>query len=117
MRKGTLLILLVALGFAGIVASLLNRSEPVKVVESRLVRDGSQVFVEGWLRNTGADAGPLDLEVRYYALNGDPLGRDVLTIQPLRAGAEERFHTPLHNLAAAASYSIYLNHGRNPYGN
>ncbi len=112
-----MVILLVALGFAGIVASLLARSEPVKMVESHLVRNGSEVFVEGRLRNTGSDAGPLDLEVRYYAVNGDALGEDVLKIKPLRAGAEEAFQTPSHNLAAAGSYSIYLNHGRNPYGN
>lgn len=117
MRKGTLLIVLGAIGFVAIVFALLTRSEPVKVVSSHLVRNGSAVSVEGRLRNTGSDAEPLDLEVRYYALNGDALGRDVLRIKPLRAGAEEPFHTPIHNLAAAASYSIYLNHGRNPYGN
>ncbi len=117
MRKGTLLILLGALGFVAIVFVLLTRSEPVRVVESRLVRNGAEVSVEGRLRNTGSDAGPLDLEVRYYAVNGDALGEDVLKIKPLRAGSEEAFHTPSHNLAAVSSYSIYLNHGRNPYGN
>jgi len=113
-----MVILLVALGFVGIVASLLKNNEPVKVLQSRMVRNGSEVFVEGRLRNAGTRAaGPLDLEVRYYARNGDALGRDVLTIQPLRAGTEREFHTPIHNLGTANSYSIYLNHGRNPYGN
>lgn len=117
MRKGTLVILLGAIAFVAIVFVLLVRNEPVKVVESRLVRHGAEVSVEGRLRNSGSDAGPLDLEVRYYAINGDALGEDVLKIKPLRAGSEQTFHTPSHDLAAVRSYSIYLNHGRNPYGN
>jgi hypothetical protein len=109
--------LLGAFAFVAIVFVLLVRSEPVKVVQSHLVRDGGNVFVEGRLRNTGSDAGTIDVEVRYYAVNGIALGRDVLTLGPLRPGAEEEFRTPARPLASARTYTIYLNHGRNPYGN
>lgn len=109
--------LLGALAFVAIVFALLVRSEPVRVTQSHLVRDGGEVFVEGRLRNTGPDLDAIDLEVRYYAVNGIALGQDVLAIGPMQNGAEKEFRTPARRLAAVRAYTIYLNHGRNPYGN
>ena len=117
MRKDRLLMLLGVVAFVAVVFALLARSEPVTVTDSHLVRDGGEVFVEGRLRNTGPDIDTIDVEVRYYAVNGTALGRDVLAIGPMQNGSEREFRTPARRLTAATTYTIYLNHGRNPYGN
>ena len=117
MRKGTLLILLAAAGFAVLVFVLLLRTQPVKIVQSRLERQGGRVFVMGELRNTGRATGPIDLEIHYYDRAGRALGEDTVKVGPLRAGAEERFQGPARVLGSVEDFSLYLNHGRNPYGN
>jgi hypothetical protein len=118
MRKGTTLILLGAAAFAALVFVLLMHTEPVKVVQSRLVHQGNEVFVAGELRNNSANStGPFDLEIHYYDRAGRPLGEDTVQVGPLRAGAAERFRGPAHAPDAVADFSLYLNHGRNPYGN
>jgi hypothetical protein len=118
MRKSSIVILLVAVGFAALVFVLLLRANPVKVVNDRLIRRGGRVYVAGELRNTSARrSGWLDLEIHYYDRGGRPLGEDTLHLSPLKAGAEERFHGPLHDLGTVADFSLYLNHGRDPYGN
>jgi hypothetical protein len=118
MRKGSIVILLVAAGFVVLVFVLLFRANPVKVVQDRLIRRGGRVYVAGELRNTSAHrTGWMDLEIHYYDRGGRPLGEDTLHVGPLKAGAEESFHGPVHNLSTVADYSLYLNHGRDPYGN
>lgn len=117
MRKGTLLILLCAIGFVVIVFVLLMRAQPVKVVRDHLQHRGNQVFVAGEVHNTGPATGPMDLEIHYYDRTGRPLGEDTLKIGPLGAGAKERFRGPLHNSGSIEDFSLYLNHGRDPYGN
>ena len=117
MRRGRVLIILGAGAFVAFVFASLMRFEPVKVTQSRLERRGDEVFVAGVLRNTGPDCGPLDLEVRYYDSGGRPLGEDTLKLKPIASGAEEKFASPPHQSTGIADFSLYLNHGRNPYGN
>jgi len=59
MRKSAVIVLLVALCFVGYVFYSLIGVEPVKVADTRLVRSGDRVSVEGEVRNTGDDTGPL----------------------------------------------------------
>jgi hypothetical protein len=117
MRKGTLVVLLVALGFAGLVFYSLLGSEPVKMSHVRLVRSAGQVSVEGEVRNTGDDSGPLQLEVRYYDRDGHAVGKDTVSMDGLRRGDSAHFSSPPRVDRDVADFSIYLNHGRNPYGN
>ena len=106
-----------ALGFVGYVFYALLGVEPVKVAHSRMVRSGNQVFVEGELRNAGKDTGPLDVEVRYFDRSGHSLAKDDVAIDGLKAGGVANFRSVPRQLDEAAEFSIYLNHGRNPYGN
>jgi len=62
MRKGGVIVLLGALCFAAYVLYSLTGVEPVKVGDTRLIRSGDQVSVEGDVRNTGDDTGPLQVE-------------------------------------------------------
>lgn len=118
MRKGSIIILLVSAGFVVLVFVLLMRANPVKVVKDRLIRRGGRVYVAGELLNTSSHrTGWMDLEVHYYDRGGRPLGEDTLHVSPLKAGAEKPFRSPAHDLGTVADYSLYLNHGRDPYGN
>jgi hypothetical protein len=117
MRKDRLFILLGAMAFAAIVFVLLARAQPVKVIDSRIERDGDSVFVSGDLRNTGVALATLELEIHYYDRAGRALGADHLQVGPLDAGAERHFRGPAHAAGSVRDFSLYLNQGRNPYGN
>jgi hypothetical protein len=117
MRKGAIIVLLAALCFAGYVFYSLTAVEPVKVADTRLVRSGDLVSVEGEVRNTGDDTGPLQIEVHYFDRDGHSVGKDVVSMDGLRRGAATHFKSPPHRDEGVADFSIYLNHGRNPYGN
>ena len=117
MRKGAIAILLGAVCFAGFVFYALLGSEPVKVSQVRLIRSGGQVSVQGEVRNTGDDSGPLEVEVRYYDREGRTVGKDVVSIDGLRRGDAAHFSSSPRVDRGVADFSIYLNHGRNPYGN
>src|ERR1700688_4842665 len=117
MRKSAITVLLVALCFVAYVFYSLTGVEPVKVADSRLVRSGNRVSVEGEGRNTGDDTGPLQLEVRYFDRDGHSIGKDVVSMDGLRHGAATHFKSSARPDDGVADFSLYLNHGRNPYGN
>lgn len=117
MRKSTIVLLVVAAGFAAFVFYSLTRVEPVKVVRSQMNRSGGEVCVVGELRNTGRKSGPLDLEVHYFNKSGREIGQDKIVVGGMARGAKAAFRTPERALPGASDFSIYLNHGRNPYGN
>jgi hypothetical protein len=117
MRKSTLAILIVAAVFVAFVFYSLFKVEPVRVVASHLEHRDGQVFVDGSLKNTGPDLGPLDVEVHYYDASGRSLGQDKIVVEGMKTGAEAHFATPPRELGEVSEFSIYLNHGRNPYGN
>jgi hypothetical protein len=116
MRKGTTIVLIVAAGFVLYVFFSLLNAEPVKV-SSKLDRIGSVVFVAGELSNAGEASGPVTMEVRYYDQSGATIAKDTLNLNALAKGASESFQSQPRSLPGVASYSIYLNHGKNPYGN
>jgi hypothetical protein len=117
MRRSKIILLLMAAGFAAFVFYSLWQVEPVRVVRSRLQRADGKVFVTGELRNTGPRSGPLDLEVHYFDSAGRPIGQDRISIGGMGRGEQTAFRTPERSLQGVSEFSIYLNHGRNPYGN
>ena len=106
-----------ALAFAAFVFYSLFSVEPVKVVRSHLEHDGGRVFVTGEVRNTADHPRAIELEVHYYDRNGRPLGQDSLTLDGLQAGAVRDFKSPPRAIEGVEDFSIYMNNGRNPYGN
>jgi hypothetical protein len=117
MRKGAILVLIGALCFVGYVFYTLVGAEPVKVSDTRLIRSGDRVSVEGEVRNTGDDTGPLEVEVRYFDRDGHSIGKDTVSMDGLRHGGAAHFKSSPRSDDGVADFSIYLNHGRNPYGN
>ncbi len=117
MKIGRVAGLVVAAGFVGFVAYSLLWSEPVKVLYPKLQHSTDGTFVTGAVENTGSSEESVSLEVRYFDAKGHPLGSDTVHIDSLGSGATKDFRLPGRALPDDASYSIYLNHGRNPYGN
>jgi hypothetical protein len=103
--------------FAGFVFYSLSTVEPVKVLQSHLEHRGDSVFVSGQVRNTADHPRAIDLEVHYYDHNGRPIGQDSITLDELAAGAVRDFRSPPRPLEGVADFSLYMNNGRNPYGN
>lgn len=117
MRISKIAILLLCLAFAGWVFYALHTAEPVRVLETSLQHGDGGVFVQGTIQNNGPDTGPVAIEVRYYDGSGHPVGQDQVVVDKLPQGLVASFRTPARAIDRAASFSIYLNHGRNPYGN
>ncbi len=106
-----------AAGFIGFVGYALWSAQPVEVVSSRLERGAGGVFVAGKLRNNSDQARAVDVEVHYYDASGRPLGADTIAVKRLAAGATADFNSPPHRIDGVKDFSLYLNNGRNPYGN
>jgi hypothetical protein len=123
MRKGgrssisRWIMLVVGFAFAGFVFYSLLTVEPVKVVRSHLEREGDSVFVSGEVRNTADHPRAIDLEVHYYDRNGRPIGQDSIVLDELGAGAVRDFKSPSRTISGVEDFSLYMNNGRNPYGN
>lgn len=117
MRLGKIAIVIVAAGFIGWVFYALNTAEPVSVEDTVLQHKNGQVFVTGKIRNTGTDEGPIDIEVHYYDRSGHAVGQDKIVVERLEKGQSEPFQSPPRMLGEGTTFSVYLNHGRNPYGN
>lgn len=106
-----------ALGFVGYVAYTLLYSEPVKVLHSQLSHSKEGDFVSGAVENTGPDNESISLEIRYFDEGGHQVASDTVKLDRLSSGATLDFNTAPRALPPSVSYTIYLNHGRNPYGN
>ena len=109
--------LAVAASFVGFVAYSLLHSEPVKVLHPELRHSGQGVFVSGAVENTGPDNESVSLEIRYYDEGGHQVAVDTVKLDRVGSGATLDFSTVPRILPPSVSYTIYLNHGRNPYGN
>jgi hypothetical protein len=105
------------LAFAAFVFYSLLHVEPVKVLHPRLERSAAGVFLAGAVRNTTSGEEAVDVEVRYYDSRGRQVATDTVKIAHLSSGETRKFSAPPRDLPGVSSYSIYLNHGRNPYGN
>ena len=117
MSKRALVLIVVAICFAGFVFYSLLGTEPVKLSKIQLVRTRGEVSVHGEVHNTGDDTGPLQIEVRYYDRNGRAVGTDKVSLDGLHHGDATQFSSPPRVDNGVADFSVYLNHGRNPYGN
>ena len=116
-RWGALAILVVAIGFVVVVLSMLFRVEPIEVTQSLLKQDGGTVFVEGRVKNTGPDARTVNLDVRYFDGHGRQIAEDRVALGSLRRDAQVSFRSPARELPDARDVTIYIDRGRNPYGN
>jgi hypothetical protein len=115
-RRSAILVILSA-GFAAFVLYSLVHVEPLELNHSRLKHDSARVMVEGEIRNTGADASSVDLEIRYYDQRGAKLGEERVALGHVASGERRMFITDGRELATASSFTIVIDRGHNPYGN
>jgi hypothetical protein len=114
-RNSSIAIFIVLAGFTLFVIYSLFNVSPVSVVESHLQRRGDQVCVVGELSNASRHPAAIDLEVHYFDSAGRALGQNTMSLDAIPGRRE--FRTPPMMLGGVSAFSLYLNHGRNPYGN
>lgn len=117
MKKSSILVLALGIVFAGFIFYSLFRVQPVKVLNSRLERDGAEVAVAGTVENTARREAAVDLEVHYFDSAGREIGQNTLRLRHLHYDRRRAFKSPERDLPGVAAFSLDLNKGRNPYGN
>jgi len=115
-RKSSLIVFVLIAGFTIFLVHALLNVSPVTVIASHLQRDGERVFISGELNNASDRPAAIDLEVHYFDSSGRPIGQNAVRIDTIAPGTRE-FRTPPIALSGVKDFTLYLNHGRNPYGN
>ena len=113
----TLLWLAVVSVFAAYLIWALRGEEIFWVANKKLEYTAAGVVVSGEIRNTAAAASAANIEVTFFDARGRQLGKEVITLDNLEAGATVGFRTQPKVLANVQDYTIYVNTGRNMYGN
>jgi len=121
-RKGTrwrspLLWLTVLLVFIAYLIWALRAEEAFQVTDKKLEYTDSGVIVSGEIRNTAATTATVNVEVTFFGAQGRQLGKETVTLPNLEAGATAAFRTQPKMLPEVKDYTIYVNTGRNMYGN
>ncbi len=113
----TLLWLAVLVVFATYLIWALRTEEVFQVTNKKLEYTDSGVIVSGEIRNTAATASAVNVEVTFFDARGRQLSKEVITLDNLETGATVAFRTQPKMLTDVKDYTIYVNTGRNMYGN
>lgn len=122
-RRGSTRIVRIMIGlscvllFAGYMFWALRAEETFRVVTKKLERTEAGVVVSGEVYNTSASVGSVNVEVSFFNSDGRKVADETIVLENLPAGALAPFHTQPKMFADVRNYSIYLNAGRNMYGN
>jgi hypothetical protein len=114
--RARLVSIVVAVVIVGAILFSLNREERFVVENAHLERGANGVRVAGTLVNRGADAPYVAIEVSLIADDGRPASKEKVELKNLASGARTPFATALYP-GEVKTYSIFVNAGRNPYGN
>ena len=115
MRARTISILLGLLLVAAVWISM-REEERFTVENPHLETVAGGTRVAGTLVNQGEAASLVKVEVSVIAADGRPAEKETVELRDLASGARVPFATGAHP-GEVKSYSIYVNQGRNPYGN
>ncbi len=115
--RRTLLWLAVVSVFAAYLIWALRAEEVFQVTNKKLEYTNTGVIVSGEIRNTATTAPAVSVEVTFFDAHGRQLSKEVVTLSNLEAGATATFRTQPKMLADVKDYTIYVNTGRNMYGN
>jgi hypothetical protein len=108
---------LLPLAFVAFVVWNFGHAEPFALDGLKLERAGEGVSLSGNVRNYGARTSLVRVEVTFFTADGREAGKETVELRDLEGGGEKPFRTPTLRGAGVASYSVYVNAGRNPYGN
>ena len=115
--RRTLLWLAVLVVFAAYLLWALRAEEVFRVTNKKLEYTNVGVVVSGEIHNTATTASALNVEVTFFDTHGRQLNKEVVTLNNLEAGATATFRTQPKMLADVKDYTVYINTGRNMYGN
>jgi hypothetical protein len=116
-RKRTLGWLVVLAVFLGYFVWALQSEEVFRVVSKKLEQTPSGLVVSGEVLNTTAAANGVNIEVTFFDQQGRQLTQETVTLDHLAAGATAPFRTQPKLLSNVKDYTIFVNTGRNMYGN
>jgi hypothetical protein len=116
-KNRTLLWLAMLALFAGYLIWALRAEEVFRVVSNKLEHTDAGIVVSGEIHNSAAAAPSVNVEVTFFDDNGRQLTKEVITVSNLAAGATTSFRTQPQRLSDVQDYTIYVNTGRNMYGN
>ena len=116
-RKRTLGWLVVLAVFLGYFVWSLRSEEVFRVVNKKLEQTPSGLVVSGEVLNTAAAATGVNIEVTFFDHQGRQLTQETVTLDHLSAGATTVFRTQPQQLANVKDYTVFVNTGRNMYGN
>lgn len=75
------------------------------------------VVVSGEIYNASPSPASVNVEVSFFDPTGRQLANEVVTLNDVGVGASAPFRTQPKNLPQVKNYSVYVNTGRNMYGN
>jgi hypothetical protein len=116
-KHRTLLWLAMIAGFAGYLIWALQAEEVFRVVSKKLEHTDAGIVVSGEIHNSASTTPSVNVEVTFFDGNGRQLMKEVITVSNLAAGATTSFRTQPKRLNDVHDYTIYVNTGRNMYGN
>jgi len=115
--RSTLLWLAVLIVFVAYLIWALRAEEAFQVTHKKLEYTDSGVTVSGEIHNTAAATATVNVEVTFFDAQGRQLGKEVVTLPNLEAGTTGAFRTQPKLLPGVRDYTVYVNTGRNMYGN
>lgn len=108
---------LLVLVFLGYFLWALRSEEAFRVVSKKIEHTDEGIVVSGEVYNASASPTSLNIEVSFFNSHGHELSKETVTLGKLDAGASATFRTQPQQLSDVEDYTIYLNTGRNMYGN
>ena len=108
-----------SLGFVFVVYLLwtLWAEEKVRIVSKTLEHTDAGVVVSGEVYNAASAVTSVKVEVSFFNGSGHKLAEEVVELDNLPVGVSTSFHTQPKPLTDVRDYTIYINAGRNMYGN
>jgi hypothetical protein len=103
--------------FTGYLLWALQAEEKIRVVSKKLERTNAGVVVSGEVYNAASTPTSVKVEVTFFNSSGRKLAEDVVDLPNLPVGASTSFRTQPQQLSDVQDYSLYVNAGRNMYGN
>jgi len=116
-KARTILGLIGVLGFASYMLWALRVEDSIRVISKKLEQTAAGIVVSGEIYNASEATTSVNIEVSFYSHTGQKLADEVVELQALPVGGSAPFRTQPRKIANVKDYSIYINSGRNMYGN
>jgi hypothetical protein len=105
------------LGFAGYLLWALSAEEKIRILSKKLERTDAGVVISGEVYNATTSVTSAKMEVSFFNGSGHKVAEEVVELNNLPVGAAISFHTQPKQFSDVQDYSLYINAGRNMYGN